>query len=358
MKVEMNNKSNIGKAFSERFKEFSIEPAPEVWENVNSRIPSASPNPFLSKGFLIGVGAVVVLTVATIFYVQNKKLDKSQPGENMVTTEKVMANPNPHEKNTVKTPIIKSVEKQQQTKEKKTPVTKIDKETSSNKDKVNNDVVVIKKNSSKSVTTDSQKPEPPSTLPDIQSTEDNQEAVSKDNSPVELPIEASTPQKRDSIKFSNDPIICFGEDAYLEVFGGEYYRWNNGDIMSKTVVHPVANTNYSVTVTDKYGSEYTHVFHVAIDKECTTVSVPSAFTPNADGNNDLFKVYGENIAAFKMQILNRQGQLLFTSTDINQGWDGMYNGELQPSQVYIYTIIYTNGRGIQNIKKGQFTLLK
>ena len=165
------------------------------------------------------------------------------------------------------------------------------------------------------------------------------------------------PQK-DSIKYSADPVICFGEDARLEVNGGEIYHWNNGDIMSSTTVHPVANSDYSVTVTDKYGSEHIHVYHVTIDKECTAVSVPSAFTPNADGNNDIFRAYGENIASFNMQIMNRQGQLLFSSTDINQGWDGMFNGELQPAQVYVYTIIYTNGRGEQNIKKGQFTLLR
>jgi len=357
MKVEMNNKSNIGKAFSERFKDFSMEPAPKVWENVSSRIPSASPNPFLSKGFFIGVGAVAVLTIALVFYVQNKKLDKNQSAENVVSTEKVIANP--QEKNTVKTPIIKSEEKQQNTEEQKPTANKIiDMPIGCNNDTINKDLVVIKKANPNTVLDAPFKSTLPPSMPNIDSNDDKP-AVTVDNTPpVETPAKASNPQKRDSVKYSNDPIICFGEDAYLEVFGGEYYRWNNGDIMSKTVVHPVTNSNYSVTVTDKYGSEHIHVFHITIDKECTTVSVPSAFTPNADGNNDIFRVYGENIAEFQMQILNRQGKILFTSTDINQGWDGMYNGEIQPSQVYIYTIIYTNGRGEQNVKKGQFTLLK
>jgi gliding motility-associated-like protein len=56
--------------------------------------------------------------------------------------------------------------------------------------------------------------------------------------------------------------------------------------------------------------------------------------------------------------MNRQGQLVYTSNNIDLGWDGTFKGELLPSQVFVYTVIYTNSKGKQYIKKGQFTLIR
>ena len=357
MKVEMNNKSNIGKTFSDRFKDFSIEPAPEVWENVSSRIPSSSPNLLLSKGFLFSAGAVAVLLVALVYFYYGRSRASEPIVNNKVETENVAEtplttnSPTPTENRVVDKSVLE--EENQQTTQLKMVV-------SCKPDSNEKELLKVHKKISNPVLADTKKAGNTLEIPPVKPAyiSDKSKTDEKDNQPATTQTEFPPKQQRDSVSFSADPIICFGEDAYLEVVGGETYRWNNGDIMSKTTVHPVANSIYSVTVTDKYGSEHFHDFHVIIDKECTTISVPSAFTPNADGNNDIFQVYGLNISEFKIQIMNRQGQLLFTSTDINQGWDGMYKGELQPSTVYVYTIIYTNGRGEQKIKNGQFTLLR
>jgi gliding motility-associated-like protein len=69
-----------------------------------------------------------------------------------------------------------------------------------------------------------------------------------------------------------------------------------------------------------------------------TVSIPSAFTPNGDGNNDILfiKLFGvKKLISFK--IFNRFGQMLFMTEDENQGWDGYYKGTPQNSEVYFYT---------------------
>ena len=356
MKVEMNNKSNIGKTFSDRFKDFSLEPAPEVWENVSGRIPSASPNPLLSKGFLFSAGAIAVLLVALVYFYQSRNSASEQTVEKKVNIENITTPlPSKNQLPTENQVVDKSVleEDNQHT-------TQLEMVVSCKPDSNESELVKIHKSTSHPVLADTKKAENTLVIPAVKPTNinDNSKTDGKDIQPIAQQTELTPKLQRDNVSFSADPIICFGEDAYLEVVGGETYHWNNGDIMSKTTVHPVANSIYSVTVTDKYGSEHFHDFHVIIDKECTTISVPSAFTPNADGNNDIFKVYGLNISEFKIQIMNRQGQLLFSSNDINQGWDGMYKGEFQPSTVYVYTIIYTNGRGEQKIKNGQFTLLR
>ena len=358
MKVEMNNKSNIGKAFSDRFKDFSIEPAPEVWENVSSRIPTTSPNPFLSRGFLISAGAVAVLAIALFFVFQNKKQTlKSSVDLSVNNQNEVKAS---QEISVDKQVVDYQVDENQEPIKVSEQITKVDIKLCNDPDTSSNEVVKVNRKNINPILIDTENTgniiDIPSKISD--KTGEKIATVESDNTPSELYTEYPVALQRDSVSYSADPIICFGEDAHLKVNGGESYHWNNGDIMSGTTVQPVTNSDYSVTVTDKYRSEHIHVFHVTIDRECTAVSVPSAFTPNADGNNDIFRAYGENITSFTMQIMNRQGQLLFSSSDINQGWDGMFKGELQPAQVYVYTIVYTNGRGEQNIKKGQFTLLR
>lgn len=123
-------------------------------------------------------------------------------------------------------------------------------------------------------------------------------------------------------------------------------------------MEPVNQSTYTVTVTDKYNYQHIHKYTVSVDRECTAVFLPSAFTPNGDGNNDVYKAVGEGIQDFKMQIMNRKGMLLFQTNDINTGWDGTFNGSLQPAQVYIYTVVYENARGEQKVLNGQFTLVR
>lgn len=61
---------------------------------------------------------------------------------------------------------------------------------------------------------------------------------------------------------------------------------------------------------------------------------PNAFTPNANGRNDLFMGYGAGIKKYNMKIFDRWGEKLFETDDLHTGWDGMYKGEKVPSAVY------------------------
>lgn len=73
---------------------------------------------------------------------------------------------------------------------------------------------------------------------------------------------------------------------------------------------------------------------------CKTI-LPNSFTPNGDGKNDIFKVLGNlKVEAFEFNIYNRYGQKIFSTTNVNYGWDGMVNGVLQKTGVFIYTIKY------------------
>lgn len=85
---------------------------------------------------------------------------------------------------------------------------------------------------------------------------------------------------------------------------------------------------------------------------------PTAFTPNGDNLNDIFKVsFNEYVVTFELKIFNRWGELLFTTTNLDQGWDGKFKGTLQPEGTYIYTARVTDLAGQTFNRSGSVVLI-
>jgi gliding motility-associated-like protein len=91
-------------------------------------------------------------------------------------------------------------------------------------------------------------------------------------------------------------------------------------------------------------------------------TMPNAFTPNGDSENDDFKGNGwsEYMQAFKMLIWNRWGELVFETENPLAAWDGTVknNGKLCPDGIYTYTVSYTDSRGKSQQLKGQLHLMR
>lgn len=88
------------------------------------------------------------------------------------------------------------------------------------------------------------------------------------------------------------------------------------------------------------------------------IFVANNFTPNGDGNNDVVYVHGKNITTMSFYIYDQWGQQVFTSTDVNKGWDGYFKGSLMPVGVYVYYLKAVMNNGAQLTKKGTITLLR
>ena len=88
------------------------------------------------------------------------------------------------------------------------------------------------------------------------------------------------------------------------------------------------------------------------------VYIPNAFTPNNDGKNDVFMIYGNTIASAKMAIYTQWGQLIYQSDNVATGWDGTYKGVNQPIGVYVYMVEVQFTDGTNTMKKGTVTLLR
>jgi gliding motility-associated-like protein len=126
------------------------------------------------------------------------------------------------------------------------------------------------------------------------------------------------------------------------------------------VASPEITTTYQIEVTNSAGC-------VAIDKIIVTVTpdydvfVPNAFTPNGDGNNDFFQIYGNlaGIAYMEIQVFNRWGEKVFQSNDYNFKWDGTYKGVMQDPAVFVWVLKITWLDGhLDKLRKGSVTLLR
>lgn len=96
-------------------------------------------------------------------------------------------------------------------------------------------------------------------------------------------------------------------------------------------------------------------------------AVANAFTPSRNGpgtgstnaqSNDYFIPELKGVAEFNMKIYNRWGELLYETNDKTQGWDGYYQGELMPQDVYVYRLELTYENGRKETKVGDVTLIR
>jgi len=89
-------------------------------------------------------------------------------------------------------------------------------------------------------------------------------------------------------------------------------------------------------------------------------NVPTAFTPNNDNLNNTFKPFVNFIRQnnFSFRIFNRSGMMIFETHDPNAAWDGTYNGEVCPADVYVWIVEYEKGDGHREMKKGTIVLVR
>jgi gliding motility-associated-like protein len=88
------------------------------------------------------------------------------------------------------------------------------------------------------------------------------------------------------------------------------------------------------------------------------IFIPTAFSPNGDGNNDIFYVRGGDITALSLSIYNQWGERLFFSTQQTDGWDGSYNGQQVQIGTYTYIAKITTKDNAEQTFKGHVSVLR
>ena len=101
-------------------------------------------------------------------------------------------------------------------------------------------------------------------------------------------------------------------------------------------------------------------FEITIAPSIIIFDLPNAFTPNGDGKNDELKVISNAgvTALNSLKIFSRSGNMVFQSQDLSRGWDGKFNGNIMPIDIYYWTAMYVDRNGVTNSKTGTVLLLK
>jgi len=159
--------------------------------------------------------------------------------------------------------------------------------------------------------------------------------------------------------------ITKGEQIQLIASGGTLFSWTpalslNNSAISNPVASPVQNTEYIVTVSDVDGcTGMDSVLIKVIDCDASDIFVPNAFSPNGDGKNDVLHVRGPDcITEMKFTVFDRWGEMVFETTSPVEGWNGIYQGKMEDTGVYVYYLRASLLNGTTLTRKGNVTLMR
>ncbi|MBO9699879.1 MAG: gliding motility-associated C-terminal domain-containing protein [Sporocytophaga sp.] len=145
---------------------------------------------------------------------------------------------------------------------------------------------------------------------------------------------APTRSLPESVKFCKEGVQFYELTAGP---GKKYFWYGTGD--TSRSINVALPGKYSVLITNESGctiEDATDVREVCPPR----LYISNSFSPNKDGKNDTYDVFGANFTNFRMLIFNRWGEIIFESRDRNEVWDGQYRGEPMPIGVYPWVITY------------------
>jgi len=171
---------------------------------------------------------------------------------------------------------------------------------------------------------------------------------------------------RDTIVFVNQPLQLFtvtNTDPQKTSF-----TWtpvvglNNPSIQNPiaTLGYSIDSITYTVTAKESHGCTGQDDIKVIVYKvPAPEIFMPTAFTPNGDGKNDVLKPTTVGIATLGyFRVYNRLGQLLFSTSEFGKGWDGTFGGTAQPTGAYVYEVLGIDFLGKSIVKQGTCVLIR
>jgi gliding motility-associated-like protein len=164
-----------------------------------------------------------------------------------------------------------------------------------------------------------------------------------------------------------DTIVVVGQPLQLQGSGGVTYQWTPSTGLSNpNIANPIGvygnnvdSVKYKLVVRDAAGCPDSAYVTVRVFKVKPTVFVPTAFTPNGDGLNDVVRPIMVGIRKLNyFSIYNRWGEMVFTTTQNKKGWDGTLGGREQSTAVFVWMVSAEDYTGAPVFLKGTVTLIR
>ncbi|MBK6274788.1 MAG: gliding motility-associated C-terminal domain-containing protein [Saprospirales bacterium] len=160
-----------------------------------------------------------------------------------------------------------------------------------------------------------------------------------------------------TVQINKDTMICGGQPILLTaITNASQFIWNTGETGNSITINQAGK--YWVSVTNNTCTAVDTVYIMECEGD---LWVPTAFSPNNDGVNDYFKIFGKNVLEYRLLVFDRWGEKLYESNDINISWDGVYKGEVVQLDSYAWVIEYKiilGGVAQNKMKKGTVTVFR
>lgn len=161
-----------------------------------------------------------------------------------------------------------------------------------------------------------------------------------------------------ALSMSPDTTVCNDEPFLLQpgIRGADHLQWNTGS--QGPAIQVTRSGTYSLTASNACGlvSGSTRV----LLRSCANrIILPTAFTPNHDGLNDVFRPFlPARVEHYQIEVFDRWGKLVFVSRNLQQGWNGTTDGRNCPQGTYVWSARYTTGEGQQQVESGTVILIR
>ncbi|MFW6224420.1 MAG: gliding motility-associated C-terminal domain-containing protein [Bacteroidota bacterium] len=349
----MSEYDNIGQFVKDKLEGHRETPSGELWNQLEGRIPSKPASSPVKNWWIASTGLITIAAILYFAVFNNGENNQSEQTTQKQLTEQIDTDKNKPEPAQENKAVVKETPaKPDPEPQKDQPKTVEKTEAAKQIQQKQKQVSEIPFIESRKLALDSQNPvknEVPIDKPSPEPfyTSDNNFALTDEIKSHEIR----------KVKFSEDKKVCAGEKVALWASGGKRYFWSTGSTDSVISVLPHQNSEYSVTVVNDAEQEIIHDFNLVV-QECAEVYVPNAFTPNADGSNDIFRAYGVAVESFRMHIYDRTGNIIFETENINEGWDGNHLDRPANEGVYLYRIVYTGVEGESKTLTGTLTLIR
>ncbi len=171
------------------------------------------------------------------------------------------------------------------------------------------------------------------------------------------------------VRFSENPEVDFYYEIHAPVrftnstINATTFLWDFGDGNTSTETNPeheyLRTESYKVCLTGWNEDGCVGIECKSLNVEVDMVAdVPSAFSPNNDGYNDILYVRGKGVLKLSFRIYNRWGQIIFETNDMKKGWDGTYKGAPVDMEAvaYVLQVVFIDGSAKQT--QGNITLIR
>lgn len=165
----------------------------------------------------------------------------------------------------------------------------------------------------------------------------------------------------------HDTAVVINQPLQLNGSGGTGYRWLPATGLSSAIIpnpvalfyYPSEGNRYKLLVTNQAGCIDSSFINIKVYKTLPSIFVPTGFTPNKDGKNDILRPILAGIQRIEIfSVYNRLGQLIFSTGETGKGWDGTVAGVLQSSGTFVWMVKAIDYTGKPYFQKGTVTLIR